>query len=63
MGAGASSIVNCLLEKTHTNSDYKVGLVDILDSAFEHVKKRLPERTTDVFLKADVTKPIAGIKF
>ena len=63
IGAGASSLVDNLLDKTNSKSNYEVGLVDIANSAFVHTKKRLSDRASEVFfIEADVTKPIVGIE-
>ncbi len=61
IGAGASSLVDNLLDDT--NSNYEVGLVDIANSAFVHTKKRLSDRASEVFfIESDVTKTIVGIE-
>ncbi|MBT6269818.1 MAG: class I SAM-dependent methyltransferase [Phycisphaerae bacterium] len=63
IGAGASSLVDNLLDKTNSKSNYEVGLVDIANSAFVHTKKRLSDRASEAFfIEADVTKPIVGIE-
>jgi SAM-dependent methyltransferase len=59
IGGGASSLVDCLLERDGIN----VSVLDIAATAFEHTIKRLGDRASEVrFVEADVTNPIEQIE-